>query len=230
MRRVQAVLILGIVTVAGLPTPAAAGGLDLRIGGFKPNADSALFRDDSELYTVDKGDWKGIYGGVEYSFGVAENFELGFHIDGYGRTVDTAYRDFTRPSKREITQSLKLQTVPMGLTLRFVPRPGRGEITPYIGAGADLVYWNYEEVGDFIDFDDPGLRVIGDHFAADGTAPGLHAVAGLRVPVGYDFSIVGEVRYLWVKDDMGGDFGSYRGPDKLDLSGPSATLGVNVRF
>ena len=228
MRRVLAVLMW--VIVAGLPTLASAGGLDLRVGGFKPEAKSTLFRDNTELYTVDKGDWAGIYGGVEYSFKVAENFELGFHVDGYGRTVDTAYRDYTRPSGREITQSLKLQTVPMGVTLRFVPRPGRGDITPYFGAGADLVYWKYEELGDFIDFGDPDFPVIADHFAADGTAPGFHAVAGLRVPVGYDFSIVGEVRYLWVKDDMGGDFGSYRGQHKLDLSGPSATLGVNIRF
>jgi hypothetical protein len=217
-------------TVAGLPTSASAGGLDLRIGGLKPNADSTLFMDDSSLYTVNKGDWKGIYGGAEYSFGVAQNFELGFHVDGYGRSVNTTYRGFTRPSGREITQSLKLQTVPMGVTLRYVARPGRGQVTPYLGAGADLVYWKYDERGDFIDFDDPGLPVIADHFSADGTAPGFHAVAGVRVPVGYDFAIVGEVRYLWVKDDMGGDFGSYRGPDKLDLSGPSATLGVNIRF
>jgi hypothetical protein len=230
MRRVLAVLIAGVAIGAGLPTSAAAGGLDLRIGGFKPTADSTLFRDDSELYTVDKGDWVGVFGGAEYSFNVAENFELGFHVDGYGRTIDTNYRDFTRPSGREITQSLKLETVPIGMTLRFVARPGRGVVTPYVGVGADLVYWNYEEFGDFIDFDAPGQPVIADHFRADGTAPGFHAVAGLRVPVSYDFSIVGEVRYLWMKDDMGGDFGSYRGDNKLDLAGGSATLGVNIRF
>jgi hypothetical protein len=225
MRRVLAVLTLSVL--AGLPSPAAAGGLDLRIGGFAPRADSNLFDDDSELYTVDKGDWRGIYGGIEYSFGVSEKMELGFHVDGYGRTVHTSYRDFVRPSGREITQSLKFQSVPVGLTLRFVPRPGRGEVTPYIGLGADLVFWNYEEEGDFIDFEGDGFPVIADHFVSNGTAPGFHVTAGLRVPISYDFGIVGEVRYLWAKSDMGDDF---RAENEIDLSGPSATLGVNIRF
>jgi Outer membrane protein beta-barrel domain len=230
MRRVLAVLTLGVAIGVGLPTTAAAGGLDLRIGAFKPRADSTLFDDNSELYTVDKDDWWGVYGGAEYSFKVARTVELGFHVDGYGRTVDTVYRDFTRPDGREIAQSLKLEMVPIGMTVRFVPRPGRGEITPYVGVGADLVYWNYEEFGDFIDFNDPERHIIGDHFDADGTAPGFHVAVGLRVPVSYDFSIVGEVRYLWMDDDMGDDFSSYRGPHQLDLQGASATLGVNIRF
>jgi hypothetical protein len=228
MRRVLAVLTLGIV--AALPSPAAAGGLDLRVGGFFPAEKGTLFEDVRELYSVNDGDWKGVYGGVEYSFGLGEKLELGLHVDGYGRTRNTFYRDFTRPSGREITQELKLQTVPMGVTLRFVPRPGRGEVTPYLGVGADLVYWKYEEFGDFIDFESERQDVIPDFFQADGTAPGFHVAAGVRVPVSYDFSIVGEARYLWAKDDMGDDFGAYTGPDKLDLSGFTATLGVNIRF
>jgi Outer membrane protein beta-barrel domain len=228
MRRVLAVLTLGVV--AALPSPAAAGGLDLRIGGFVPVEKGTFFRDLRELHTVDKGDFKGIYGGVEYSFGLGENLELGLHVDGYGRTRHTSYRDFTRPSGREITQSLQLQSVPVGMTLRYVPRPGRGEVTPYFGVGADLVIWSYDAEGDFIDFESADMRVIPDHFVSDGTAPGFHVAAGLRVPVGYDFAIVGEVRYLWAKDDMGGDFRAYVGEHKLDLSGVSATLGVNVRF
>jgi hypothetical protein len=231
MRRVLAVLTLGVAIGVGLPTTAAAGGLDLRIGGFKPAADSTLFRDNTELYTVDKGDWLGIYGGAEYSAGFGDNFEIGFHIDGYGRSIGTSYRDFERPSGRLITQTLKLRTVPMGVTLRYVVRPERGQITPYVGAGADLVYWNYQEFGDFIDFDDEvNLPVFPDHFESDGVAPGFHVAAGVRVPVSYDFSIVGEVRYLWAKDDMSGDFGAYTGPDKLHISGGSATVGLNVRF
>ena len=188
MRRVLAVLTL--VVVAALPSRAAAGGLDLRIGGFFRAEKGTLFEDVRDLYTADKGDFKGLYGGVEYSFGLGEKLELGLHVDGYGRTRSTSYRDFTRPSGREITQTSSCKRSPVGMTLRFVPRPGRGEVTPYFGVGADLVSWQYEEIGDFIDFEDDGLPVIADHFLADGTAPGFHAVAGVRVPLGYDFSIV----------------------------------------
>jgi outer membrane protein with beta-barrel domain len=224
MRRVVAVLAVSVL--AGLASEASAGGLDLRIGAFFPRAESNLFLDDAILYTVDKGDWIGVYGGAEYSFGVADKVELGFHIDGYGRSPNTSYRDFVRPSGREITQTLDLYTIPVGMTLRFVPRTGRGEISPYIGVGPDVVFWQYEEFGDFIDFDDPAMPVIPDHFLSDGAAFGFHVVAGVRVPISYDFGIVLEGKYIWAKDDMGEDF---RG-NKIDLSGPSATLGFQIRF
>ena len=228
MRRVLAVLTLGVV--AALPSPAAAGGLDLRIGGFFPEEKGTLFGDLRELYTVDNGDFAGVYGGAEYSFGLGEKFEVGLHVDGYAKTRHTAYRDFERPSSREINQSMELQVIPVGMTLRFVPRPGRSQVTPYLGVGADAVFWNFEERGDFIDFDDDGLPVVPDIFYADGTAPGFHVAAGLRVPVGYDFAIVGEVRYLWADDDMGGDFGAYVGDHRLELSGLTATVGMTIRF
>jgi outer membrane protein with beta-barrel domain len=224
MRRVVAVLALSVV--AGLASNASAGGLDLRAGAFFPRTESNLFIDDSVLYTVEKSDWIGFYGGAEYSFGLSDKVELGFHVDGYSRSPNTFYRDFVRPSGREITQTLKFETIPLGMTIRFVPRTGRGEVSPYIGVGPDVVFWQYEEFGDFIDFDDPTHPVIPDHFLSDGAAFGFHVAAGVRVPISYDFAIVGEVRYLWAKDDMGEDF---RG-NRIDLSGPTATIGVNIRF
>jgi len=51
-RRAIAVLSLGLL--AALPATAGASSLELRIGGFIPRADSNLFRDDSDLYTVNK--------------------------------------------------------------------------------------------------------------------------------------------------------------------------------
>ncbi len=96
-----------------------------------------------------------------------------------------------------------------------------------MGAGADLVFWHYEEIGDFIDFQDPALTVFPDQFRRDGVAPGFHVLAGLRVPINRDFSVTGEARYLWAhENDMGGDFAGNR----LDLTGISATVGVHIRF
>lgn len=218
--------LLATLAVAGLTAaPSQAGGLDLRLGAFFPRADSNLFRDDSELYTVEKDDWRGFAGGAEFAWGLGDRFELGVHLDGYGRTNHTEYRDFERESGRPITQSLKLTSAPLGFTVRFVPG-GRGSVTPYVGAGADVVFYEYEEFGDFIDFEDEDLPVIADDFISRGAFPGFHVVAGLRIPINYDFSITGEARYLWAKGDMADDF---RG-NELDLSGPSATIGVHVSF
>ena len=65
-----------------------------------------------------------------------------------------------------------------------------------------------------------------DYFIDSDAAFGFHVARGLRVPLGDDFSLVGEGRYLWAKTDMGDDFRL----NEIDLSGPSATLGLNIRF
>jgi len=225
MRRALAFVTLGLL--AALPCSAVAGSLDLRLGAFFPREKSSLFADDRELYTVEKGDWRGFSGGVEYSARVARNLELGIHVDGYERSLHSAYRDFTSSRGREIRQTLKLEIVPVGLTLRIVPGSPRATFSPYLAFGADLFYWRYEEYGDFIDFEDPTLPFYEDSFFAEGVTGGGHVAGGLRVRLTHDVSLSGEGRYQAApKVAMDDDF---RG-NTLDLNGWSATLGVHVKF
>ena len=231
-RRAMAVLTLGILAV--LPAAARASSLELRIGGFFPRADSNLFRDDSQLYTVRKNDWQGVYGGAEFSLMPSNHVELGFSLDGYGRTVDTNYRDYTRADGREIFQSLKLTLVPLGATLRLFPADRYATVSPYVGVGPDLVFYKYEEFGDFIDFQSPGagLDIVPDHFRSDGARPGFHVTGGLRLRIGHDFSVLGEGRYQWARVTLGDDFRPQPGQDslRLDVSGWSAVVGLSIRF
>jgi opacity protein-like surface antigen len=231
MTRARAVVALAVLLV--VPLPAAASDLDLRIGAYFPSADSSLFNDNEELYgfspnhPVEDSDWIGVYGGAEWRFRVAPSFYLGIHLDGYGRSLDTEYLDFERPGGAPIFQTLKLSILPLGASIRWVPKDGRHDISPYFGAGVDAVFYQYEEFGDFIDFFRDDLPVIPDHFVDDGAAFGFHALAGIRVPVSDDISVLVEGRYLWSKTDMGDDFG----PDlEIDLGGISATVGVSIRF
>src|SRR5688500_11066409 len=101
MRRVIAAV---IVAAAVLPTSARASSLELRMGGFSPQADSRLFRDNEDLFGTEKSDWGGFTGGLEFSVDTSRNTELGFHIDGYGRSLDTSYRRHVRASGGEIFQ------------------------------------------------------------------------------------------------------------------------------
>src|SRR5262245_23379133 len=151
--------------------------------------------------------------------------ELGFNLDYYQDTQHTSYNDFVTAEGREIQQSLRLQIVPLGVTFRLIPT-GRGRLAPYVGIGADAVFYDYDEFGDFIDFDDPTQPVIPDAFHSSSVAAGFHVEGGLRGPIGDDFSIVAGARYQWADDDMGEDF---RG-NRIDLSGTSATVGINLRF
>jgi hypothetical protein len=225
MRRAAGVLALCVV-VSALPAAAAAGGLDVRLGALWPSADSILFDDDEELYFVNDGDWVGFTGGAEYSIKLVDNLEVGFHLDGYGKHVDTAYRGFEHEDGGDIRQTLELATVPLGVTLRLVPTGRRAKIAPFLGVGGDVVFYEYKEYGDFIDFFDDDLPVIFDSFQSDGVTVGVHATAGVRFYVSDDVAVVGEARYLWAEDDMDDDFRGYR----IDLGGIAATLGVHIRF
>jgi hypothetical protein len=230
MARAMAVLTLGLL--AALPATAGASSLQLRIGGFIPRADSNLFRDDSALYTVEKDDWQGVTGGAEFTFEPSDHVEFGLHLDGYSRTVDTVYRDYTRPSGSEILQSLRLTLAPLGATLRLLPTDRYATLQPYVGIGPDLVFYKYEEFGDFIDFGSEDLDIDADHFRSEGVRPGFHAVGGLRVRLGHDFSVLGEARYQWAKGDLGDDFRPQPGQDalRLDMSGLSVVVGLSIRF
>lgn len=212
--------------------PASAGGLDVRLGAFFPRADSNLFYDDEELYLVQKSDWVGFAGGVEYNQVMAKNLELGIHVDGYGKTIDTSYREFVRPDDSEIYQTLRLNVVPFGLTVRLVPTSKRTKVAPYVGGGIDLFYWKYEEWGDFIDFWDPEMAIYNDAFYSSGVAFGFHATGGVRFYLNRDFAIVAEGRYQWAEAEMGDDFAPTEPGliNRLDLSGATAYLGVHVRF
>src|SRR5258708_7659031 len=217
--------VLTLALVAAVPASARAGGLDLRLGALFPSGNSNLFDDDNQLYLhnghpVTKSDFKGIYGGLEYNARLARNVEIGFSVDGYGRSLDTSYRDFVSPSGDEIRQTLKLNIVPIGVSIRIVPTSRRAALAPYIAVGADLVIWNYEEFGDFIDFSAPAPQpIIPDHFKSSGVAPGAHVAVGLRIALSLDFSLVGGGQYPWSNTVIGDDFPHNR----IDHGGASAT-------
>jgi hypothetical protein len=224
-------------------SPAIASGLDVRLGAFVPRArdcgvpldqppNYTLFQDVCDLFFVSKSDWVGFTGGVEYNHVIARNVEVAVHVDGYGRSINTSYRDWTRPDGSDIFQTLRLQVVPFGVTLQIVPTRKRTKVAPFAGGGVDLFYWKYEEFGDFIDFVDPDLPIYADHFIADGVTFGFHATGGVRFYLNRDFALVVRGAYQWAGTDMGDDF-SPNEPgliNRIDLSGASVTFGLHVRF
>jgi hypothetical protein len=239
-RATAAVLALGLV--AASPAAGWASGLELRIGGFFPRGQSDLFDDVHELYTPEsrrdectttscpgvlKGDFDGVYGGAEYSFNVADHVEMGISLDGYSKRIPTFYRAQTRENGDDIFQELKLTVVPLGVSLRVLPLDRYAPVQPYATIGADVFFYQYEEVGDFIDFFSDNLDIRSDHFKSNGAALGGHAAAGLRIPLGHDFAITAEGRYQFAqKKRMEDDFDQNR----LDLNGASATIGIRLRF
>lgn len=222
--------VLGALVMGGLlgllPGEARASGLELRIGGMMPRAKSILFDDSVALYQVEKDDFAGAFGGIEFTRNLSANLELGLSIDGYGKEIPTSYRDFTRPSGREIEQTLRLAIVPASAIVRLLPSGRYRKLTPYVGAGVAAIFWQYEEFGDFIDFDASGQPVVADSFKSTGTTTGLVLNAGLRYSINEDFQVTADFRNFSGKQKMGGDFA----PNEIDVSGAALTLGFRLTF
>ena len=228
MKRTQA--FLGAVLAGGLlggaPSGAGASGLELRVGGMRPAAKSILFDDSVDLYTVRKKDFEGGFGGAEFTQGLGRNIELGFSVDGYAREIPTSYRNYTRPSGKEIDQTLRFVIVPVSALIRLVPGGRYTKFAPYVGAGVSSIYWRYEEFGDFIDFDQRGFPVVADSFKSTGVTVGFLLNAGLRYRINEDFQALVDFRNFSGKQKAGGDFA----PNQVDVSGAALSIGVRLRF
>jgi hypothetical protein len=171
---------------------------------------------------------------------LSNNVEIGGNIDFYEETVLSAYRDYEDILGFPIYHDTQLDMVPITVDLRLIPggryrmRPGgRRVVKPvfYVGAGAGMNLWEYEEVGDFVVFDALGnpVDIVFDAFQDDGVAYEIHALAGAEIPLSPSASLLFEGRHSWSDDTLGEDFADLIQRD-LDLGGYSFFGGFGFRF
>jgi opacity protein-like surface antigen len=174
--------------------------------------------------TFDVKDFNGAHLGGEYLIGFGR-IEAGVGLGYTQRTVPTVYRDLTHSNGDEIDQDLKLRTIPVTFTARFLPLGRGGVVEPYVGAGIAAIRWNYSEVGEFVDAVDNSIFPA--RFTADGTAVGPTVFGGLRAPIS-NWTIGGDIRWQKAEGDIPADAG-FLG-SKIDLGGWTTNFTLGVRF
>ena len=90
-----------------------------------------------------------------------------------------------------------------------------------------MTFYDYEEVGDFIDFSHPDLPIVYDSFGDSGTALETHVLAGVELPFGRNWAMIFEAKYSWAEAELGGGFAEM---GSIELGGPSGYVGMAVRF
>jgi hypothetical protein len=85
------------------------------------------------------------------------------------------------------------------------------------------LFWDYREVGDFVDFSDPLLPIFFADFRDSGTTLETHALAGVELPLSRRSSLLFEGRYSWADDTV-------RGLGRLELGGTWLYFGGSWRF
>jgi hypothetical protein len=223
-------------------TPSSAGpgaadsGFQLRFGGFFPEGGGDLWDENEFVFTQDVSDFDDFVLGFSYVTGMGNYMEVGFNADFYDGEDFSSYRDYVDSEGFPIYHDTELELVPLTLDVRFLPggryrvRPqGRQVLKPvlYFGGGLGVTLWEYREIGDFIDFDDPMQSIFYGDFQDSGTAFETHVLAGIELPAGRGFNILFEGRYAWVDDELGDDFA---GLGKIELGGYSFFGGFGWRF
>jgi outer membrane protein W len=237
LRTTALATVVAVLAVVMLATPVAAqqslsfnfGYFALRGEGSRVAGDTIvenLFATPPFALEYRVSDFNNATFGVEWLFPLGEFLEGGVGANYYARTVPSFYRDLVNKADgSDITQDIRLKTIPMTATIRFIPTGRRAGVQPYIGAGVGVIAWRYSEVGSFLD---PSQSIFQWDYKDSGTAVGPVVFGGIRVPVSRALALGGEVRYQRANALLNRTVG-FQG-DRLDVGGITYQANFIVRF
>lgn len=145
------------------------------------------------------------------------------------------YRDFVDNDLRPIEQRTALRTQHVFGSVRYALTPRGHEVSrlawvprrviPYVGAGAGLMFYRFQQTGDFVDFVD--FSVFQDSFRSQGWAPTAHAFGGVDLQIYRGLYATVQGRYTKAAATLDDDFIDF---DPIDLSGFRVSAGINLLF
>lgn len=247
-RTTRPTLLLGSALLLSLPATASSQSTDFLFkqpiltlavsGGWSmPGEGSDVFEFTREHLTVGEGDFSSPALMLEAGIRLTERLDVTVGYELASRTVDSEMRDWVTMDDQPIVQSTEFSRQRGTLSLKgyLLPRGRRisqlawipNRWAPYLGAGAGLSWYEFEQYGDFVDVET--LDIFEDRFRADGRGGTWHAMAGLDVTLTPHFLLRGEYRYVGGEGRfVSSDFDGF--DDTIDLSGSQVTLGVAVRM
>jgi hypothetical protein len=150
--------------------------------------------------------------------------------------ADAELAIFEDTDDQPIEQTMRFERVPIMANVRLSLR-SRGRqigrlawvptrVVPWLCAGAGPMWYRFRQEGDFVNSETNIIRT--DNLDSQGWTTTAHALAGLDYSLSPRFAITGEGRYDWGEarlDDL-----VFEGFEPIDLSGLSATVGIQFRL
>lgn len=199
--------------------------IHLKIGLFIPELQSDLWAINRENLTFDRADMVNVVYGGEYEWYIDRHFSLSAEVGSYAKTVYAQYREYEYEDGAPIFQNITLRLVPVEANLKFYPAGHRNRLNPYVGIGAGVVAWTYQQFGDFINFADDS---ISEGFAETRRfAFGLNGRVGLAYRFQQRLGILLEGKYQYLRGKLSR---SFEGFEPLDLSGLTVNAGIMLYF
>lgn len=242
---------LALLATAGTHPAAAQKGQGFMIGAPKvsltfmsgymqPRAGSggdkqSLWDLTREELTVDNRDLGGTSVGGQIAVRASERFDITLAISYNRSDTRSEFRDWVDTDDLPIEQTTEFSTVPVTIGVKaylmdrgrllgnyaYVPRTWN----PYVGLAGGLVWYRFQQHGDFVDFET--LDIFFENFLSTARAPTVHFLGGMDVSVAKHIVLVGEGRYALGAAPLDSDFVGF--PD-LDLAGFQFTVGFSLRY
>lgn len=214
--------------------------IGLRALWVNPRADSDIFSFVTEQLTLEKKDFRAAglafdlslpvtsrvdaLAGLEYNRAGASSEDRAFvEADGSPIRQDTHLTQFN------VTGSLELAVLPRGRAIgqyAWITAP----VTPYIGAGGGLLWYRFEQTGDFVDSLDPELPIFTAQLLSDGWTANTHVFGGVDIKMTRRLLLSAEARYVWADATIGLEDRDFVGFDSIDLSGLRIAGGIQLLF
>jgi hypothetical protein len=198
-------------------------------------ANSPIFRFVTDTFTLSKSSFGAFAIGGDLAVRVAPRLELLFGAGWAGSKAGSEYRKWMDNTGQPIRQTTSLERVPLSASVKlYLVEPGEAighfawvpaRYAPFVGAGGGLMWYRFQQYGDFVNPADSSIS--NDVFSSDRWTGELHAFAGMDVALGPRYILTGRAQYTWARSTLSPDF---IGPNRVDLSGLSVTVGFGVRF
>ena len=209
--------------------------LGIRGGFAMPRAGSEIFDFTSNELTVETSDYYGATLGGTLAIRVTERFDISVDAGFSGTETLSEFRDWVDNDDLPIQQSTEFRRIPLTVSLKaylwdrgqsigrfaWVPRSW----APYVGAGGGVVWYQYEQKGDWVDYQT--LDIFWDKYVTEGKAGTFHFLAGADYSITTRLIFTGEGRYSFGSAQMDQDFIDF---DEIDLAGFQATFGFSIRL
>ena len=216
---------------------APKGFLGFRIGRFFPRAQGILFDELTDVYTLEKNDFRAWNFGFDGGVDLNERVELVISLDYMTRTKKSEYREYEDLDGLPIVQETNYAQLPLTAGLKFllIPRgkhvgqyawlPSR--VVPYLSAGAGIEWYRFRQAGDFIDFSYEDLPIYTDEVESNGWTPVGYLGGGVDINVHTHTYVTFDLRYTWARPELDLSFARY---DPVELSGLRASVGLQWHF